>query len=665
MKDGSQTYAHRLTGDCRCGQRHDNRPSTPQPSRNEAKRRIADTNNYTDEDGALLFQVVRFDPKGFSQRQPDGKGDWILNLKGVRRVLYRLPELIAADPAQPVFICEGEKDVESLAVLGLVATTNPMGAGKWLEEYSQWLKGRNVVVLPHNDKSGHQHGQIVAQSVYGVARSVKVLDLPGLAEGGGDVTDWLNEGHTGDELMELAGSAPEWSPNKPDTPEASRPLTQLGNAERFVDAYGQQCRWVPQWGWMRFNGQRWSAVEEEGAEHLAVSVVRGIYEEASEEPDQERRAKIAAWAKTSESRAQISAMVHLARGYLPAKTGNFDQHLRLFNVPNGTIDLATQKIRPHDPADFLTKMSPVDLDPKATCPRWIAFLKRIFCGAPAIIGYLQAVVGYSLTGSTNEQMALILYGLGENGKTTLIETLLALFGPGEYAAKASFETFLDSDKGGPRDGLAALAGCRLVVASESAAGRNFNEPLIKEATGGETITARFLYKTAFSFEAQFQLWLATNNRPVVREQTHAFWRRLRLIPFVETITAEEKIPDLGEKLKEEELSGILNWALAGCRLYLEEGLVTPESVVSATSDYRVDEDPLADFLDSYCVLETEASQPPAPLYQAYKNSCDSNGQKPLTPAWFSRVLVQKGIVRTNRASGSRGDYTGIRLRRTD
>jgi len=171
---------------------------------------IVDTYDYTDEYGTLLSQVVRSYPKAFSQRRPDGKGGWIPNLQGVRRVPYKLPELLASDQNQPVFVVEGEKDTDTLVALGLVATTNLMGAKKWRDEYSPYLKGRNVVILPHNDSAGYQHGQIVAKSLSSVANSVKVLDLPGLPEGGGDVTDWLNQGHTGDELVELATSAPEW-----------------------------------------------------------------------------------------------------------------------------------------------------------------------------------------------------------------------------------------------------------------------------------------------------------------------------------------------------------------------------------------------------------------------------------------------------------------------
>ncbi|MDP6526626.1 MAG: DUF927 domain-containing protein, partial [Kiritimatiellia bacterium] len=214
MKDGSQTYAHRLTGDCRCGQRHDNRPPSPKRGSKRPSRRIVATYDYTDEDGTLLFQTVRYDPKDFAQRQPDGKGGWKWNLEGVRRVLYRLPELLAADPAKPVFIVEGEKDADNLIKLGLVATTNPMGAGKWLPEYSVWLEGRQVVKVPDNDRTGREDAVKVAYSVQGVAKSVRVLELAGLPDQG-DVSDWLGQGHTIDELVDLARKAPEWEPSPP------------------------------------------------------------------------------------------------------------------------------------------------------------------------------------------------------------------------------------------------------------------------------------------------------------------------------------------------------------------------------------------------------------------------------------------------------------------
>jgi len=199
-------------GDCRCGARHDPAPADPQPGSNgQQARRIVAEYDYTDEDGNLLFQAVRFDPKGFSQRQPDGAGDWEWNLKGVRRVLCRLPELIGADPSKPVFIVEGEKDVDRLMQLGLIATTNPMGAGKWLPEYSGYLAQRHVVVLPDNDDEGRDHANKVGYSVHGLAKSVRLLELAGLPEKG-DISDWLDAGGTAEGLLDLARKTPEWTP---------------------------------------------------------------------------------------------------------------------------------------------------------------------------------------------------------------------------------------------------------------------------------------------------------------------------------------------------------------------------------------------------------------------------------------------------------------------
>ena len=161
--------------------------------------------DYRDEHGTLLFQVVRIptpDGKRFRQQQPDGCGGWIWNVKGVRSVLYRLPELLAADPSETVFIVEGEKVADCLARRGLVATTNPGGALKWRSEYSVALRSRRVVILPDHDDAGRQHGAEVAQSVDRVASSVRLVDLPGLAEHG-DAFEWFAAGHTVEELLAL------------------------------------------------------------------------------------------------------------------------------------------------------------------------------------------------------------------------------------------------------------------------------------------------------------------------------------------------------------------------------------------------------------------------------------------------------------------------------
>ncbi len=172
------------------------------------------TYDYIDADGTLVYQVVRYAPKDFRQRRPDGKGGWIWNLAGVERILYRLPELLAADPDQPIFACEGEKDADNVAALGLVATTCSGGAGKWhLINDLRPLEGRQVVILPDNDPGGQglRHAEEVATSLQGIAASVKRLELPGLPANGGDVSDWIDSGGTAGNLLELAADAPEWA----------------------------------------------------------------------------------------------------------------------------------------------------------------------------------------------------------------------------------------------------------------------------------------------------------------------------------------------------------------------------------------------------------------------------------------------------------------------
>jgi hypothetical protein len=176
------------------------------------RRQIAATYDYTDEDGKLLFQVIRYEPKDFKQRRPDANGGWIWNLEDIRIVPYRLPEVIRADT---VFIVEGEKDVETLRALGLAASCNAGGAGKWREAHAASFTGKSVIILPDNDNPGRTHAEKVAGSLKGLAKPVKVVSLPELPEKG-DVSDWLSSGHGQDELQRLIEEAPEWERPKED-----------------------------------------------------------------------------------------------------------------------------------------------------------------------------------------------------------------------------------------------------------------------------------------------------------------------------------------------------------------------------------------------------------------------------------------------------------------
>lgn len=189
----------------------------PAPSKPKGKPRIVAQYDYRNEAGNVVFQVVRYEPKDFKQRRPDGKGGWTWSVKGVRVVPYRLPELLA-EPARPVVVVEGEKDADALARMGVLATCNAGGAGKWTAEHAAFLRGRRVVVVPDNDAAGRNHAEQVAGSLQGIAELVRVVELPGLPDKG-DVSDWIAAGGTKDELLRLAEAAPDWTPDAQPWPE--------------------------------------------------------------------------------------------------------------------------------------------------------------------------------------------------------------------------------------------------------------------------------------------------------------------------------------------------------------------------------------------------------------------------------------------------------------
>lgn len=177
----------------------------------QTSKKIVAAYDYKDEERKLLFQVVRYSPKDFSQRRPNGKGGWIWNLKGVRRVLYRLPELIKGE--DPVFIVEGEKDTDNLWKWGLTVTTCSGGVGKWKKEYNEFLRGKEIILIPDNDKQGFEHSKQVANSLFGIAKNIKWLELPGLREKQ-DVSDWIQKGGTKEEFLDLAKHTPEYDPTR-------------------------------------------------------------------------------------------------------------------------------------------------------------------------------------------------------------------------------------------------------------------------------------------------------------------------------------------------------------------------------------------------------------------------------------------------------------------
>jgi putative DNA primase/helicase len=431
--------------------------------------------------------------------------------------------------------------------------------------------------------------------------------------------------------------------------------TDLGNADRFVDAHRDRVLWChARKAYLCWDGKRYAWDERGEAVKLAHLAARSIFHEAADAESDEEQKAISKWALASQNESRINAMLSQAKPYLAVGIEELDRDPWLINCQNGTVDLRTGKLKDHDPADRITKIVPVDYDPDAPCPRFKQFLKETLVD-DAVITFVKRYSGYTLTGITRERLLAILYGFGKNGKTTLVELLRDVMG--DYATNTDTETLLMRKYQGVGNDVAALKGARFVSAAEVEQGRRLAESKVKQLTGRDTVTARFLFGEPFSFRPAFKLWLSTNNKPVIQGTDDAIWDRLRLIPFTQRFDGDRQDPRLPEKLRSE-LAGVLAWMVEGCLEWQEHGLGEPDSVREATEQYRAEMDTLAAFIEDRCVVREDVVAPATPLYKQYQMWCDDAGEKPETQKMFGMRLRERGFVSDKIKRGPHKDRKG-------
>jgi len=383
-----------------------------------------------------------------------------------------------------------------------------------------------------------------------------------------------------------------------------------------------------------------------------------IYGEAGEYEHPAERKAIADWGKKSESEARRNSMISLAQSEpgMNLSITDFDTDQWAINCRNGTVDLRTGQLRPHERGELHMMRVPVAYDPNATYPTWEAFLARILPD-PSVRRFMQRAIGYSLTGSTQEQKLFVAYGTGSNGKTTLFEAFATLLA--DYGQQARIETFTAKthDGGIPND-LAAMVGARFISASESNEYVRLNTGLVKQLTGGDRIRARFLHREFFDFIPVAKFWLVTNHAPVIRDTSHGMWRRVVLIPFTEQIPDNEQDKELPVKLRAE-LPGILAWAVRGCLDWQREGLNPPQTVQEATQQYRAEMDTFAAFITDRCAEGRNGFVTSAMLYKAYRAWCEDTGERPDTQTAVGKRLRERGY-REGKQGGKRG-WFGLTL----
>jgi putative DNA primase/helicase len=509
----------------------------------------------------------------------------------------------------------------------------------------------------------------------------------------------------------LAGTTAHWSPARVDfdganghspppplRPEGHKPhqavptpedihLTDRGNAIRLVRARGADLRYIYRWRkWLAWSDGRWVMDDIGIVEAAAKQVIAELYQwaetliqqlrvetqaagavpldDAAQRQRQEQAAKVEAvlkWALKSEDARRIHAMLDLAHSEpgIPLMWEQLDASPWLLNVANGTVDLKTGRMQQPRRQDLLTKRLDVPYDPRATCPRWQQFLHEIMNKNQALIDYLQRAVGYSLTGSVQEQVIFFLYGTGANGKSTFVNTMLALLG--DYAMQALPELLLVRRGEQHPTERADLFRKRFVATVEVEAGKRLAEALVKLLTGGERVRARRMREDFWEFDPTHKLWLAANHKPIIRGTDHAIWRRIRLIPFTVKFADHQKDPTLLDKLKAE-LPGILRWVVEGCLAWQQHGLQDPPEVIAAGQAYQHEMDLLGQFLDECCMVRPDNSAiktKSSVLHQAY---CEYSGEAMTAPA-FSTALMERGFTKKKGGEGAHY-WLGIGLQAT-
>ena len=421
-------------------------------------------------------------------------------------------------------------------------------------------------------------------------------------------------------------------------------LTDSTNAYKMLVKYGKDIKYNPPWKkWIVWNGIRWEIDEGYQIHDKGLSMIRSIYRELLNTADLRQRLEIEKHAAQSESVRRRKAFIEAA-SWIPelnVNTEELDTNPWLLNVRNGTINLQTGEFREHRQDDLITRIANVDFDPNADCPAWKKFIMEIMNYNTELIQFIQRAAGWAITGDTSEQTMFILFGTGANGKSTFLNTIMKLLG--DYAIATPTETFMKKTNDSLTNDIARLRGTRFVTTAETEIGKRFSEPLIKQITGNDTMTARFLYGEYFNFIPTFKIFMATNHKPMIKGTDHGIWRRIKLIPFTTRIEEENQDKHLEEKLIKER-SGILNWLIQGTQKWLEQGLKAPNTIQSATNEYRAEMDIIGNFIKECCVHLPNVEIRSRELFKCYQNWCEENNERMMSERFFGLRLKEMGMI---------------------
>jgi putative DNA primase/helicase len=437
-------------------------------------------------------------------------------------------------------------------------------------------------------------------------------------------------------------------------------LDDIGNARRFAAEHSRELVYVatfhPSWWW--WDGRRWAPDHRGFHFEAGKRTVDRMLAEAT--TAKERKA-----AEDSRRLNRLLAMLKLAQSdpLMAREAVEFDANPWLLNVGNGTVDLRTGELKGHDRSDLITLLAGADYQPDAPTPTWAPFLNTVL-PAEQLRGYQQRIIGLAAFGLTLEHILALLYGSGANGKSTFVNAIRTALG--EYAHEAPVSTLVGTARpGNATPDLADLRGRRFVTVSETREDGRLSVERVKALTGGDAITARYLYRQPFTFTPSHTVILQTNHRPRIHDDGHAIWRRLKLVPFETTIPDQEQRKELPQELAAER-DGILAWTVQGALDYMDHGLLEPEAVTTATAAYRADEDALGVWVEECCDRDIAAWESTSALRESFAVWAKANGIDAISSTALAarlRARADLDLVAERHPNGTRG-WRGLRLRHT-
>lgn len=427
-----------------------------------------------------------------------------------------------------------------------------------------------------------------------------------------------------------------------------------GNAERFRDMYIGDVYYCPdfkKWTYYDPAKNKWCPDQMIVVKRMFDKVIEKMKTENSTDPEVLKK-HIRQTRSSVKKKNALTEAQHL----MPVKASMFDSHINLFNVANGYIDLKNNSFHEPDKNKLFMRVSGVSYSKGAVCPKWLKFLDEIFLGDKELIEYIQKLLGYSLSGNISEQILVVFFGNGNNGKSLFSEIIREVFG--DYAANMDIKSLMVRSNNTGSSDIARLKGKRFVSTSENNEGSRLDEGLVKQLTGGDTVTARRLYEEEFEFIPQCTICMSTNHKPIIRGTDDGIWRRIVLIPFKYTIPQDKIDKNLKSKLMEE-LPGILNWILEGSKKYIKYGLELPKVCAQEIDEYKLEMDPIARFIDERCdTTDSNACIKASELYLNYTSWATANNEYIMNSTRFGREM-SKRYKKQRRMNGI--FYLNIRL----